>query len=595
MPKDIMRDKSRVRAEKLAYKPPGAPAVPKISKSTDNGDGKKDTPRLSARKPKADKKDKKGVIDKIFVALSPRQVAETADEASAPAEPASSSSLKVERESARRRRPAADPELEKKAPDPSRTPPPSSDVLEARGHTGLSPTERKELEAQRELQRRAAVMMQRMQRGRSSRSEINRMLDRRSVQESLGIEQLERVIEGLEQACDAVTPASSLTQPLTQDAASGSPALGAELSWSEYPAGGSSKQVPSKVEPKELAELRARVPALEHEAATLQAALKLAKEQTAAAEAKVAAAEAKAGAEGKAAAEARAAAADLAAVAKAKLERQASGAGASSGPSTHEVDVLKAENAELRAEVEELSTAAILEDNEKLEQECSSLEMELHGLRRELHAVRSLMSGPQLEHAAALSHLAALKEENALLRAGGASAADGPPQLEKEASRQPTRDPRREKKFFLACGYDVARKQYAAVDVEAVRTMLNARHVNVNCRDNTGCAPLSHAAWAGHEELIGLLVQQGADVDAENLDGATPLHMTVYNDQPRGTAMLVACGAEVAAALEDAGSMGKPEVVAVLKHAAAGKSHPLLQAAKAKAEALQIPAKPAEG
>ena len=146
------------------------------------------------------------------------------------------------------------------------------------------------------------------------------------------------------------------------------------------------------------------------------------------------------------------------------------------------------------------------------------------------------------------------------------------------------RDVQRERELFYACGYDVATKQYATPNLEAVRAAFQGGFVGVNCRDNTGTSPLAHAAWVGHEELIALLIERGADLDAENLDGATPLHYTVYNNQPRAAALLLTCGAEPATALEDTAAVAKPEVLAVLRAAQAGKVHPLLVAARRKAQ-----------
>mgnify|MGYP003329987887 CR=1 FL=1 len=41
--------------------------------------------------------------------------------------------------------------------------------------------------------------------------------------------------------------------------------------------------------------------------------------------------------------------------------------------------------------------------------------------------------------------------------------------------------------------------------------------------------------------LADLLLAHGAQVDAENLDGAGPLHFAVFNHQPRAAALLSLC------------------------------------------------------
>lgn len=46
---------------------------------------------------------------------------------------------------------------------------------------------------------------------------------------------------------------------------------------------------------------------------------------------------------------------------------------------------------------------------------------------------------------------------------------------------------------------------------------------NVNARERNGRTPLHHAANNGHLEVIELLVRSGADTEARDVEGMTPL------------------------------------------------------------------------
>lgn len=46
----------------------------------------------------------------------------------------------------------------------------------------------------------------------------------------------------------------------------------------------------------------------------------------------------------------------------------------------------------------------------------------------------------------------------------------------------------------------------------------------VNCRDTDGYSPLHRASYNGHENVVRVLLQRGADVQARTEDGWQPLH-----------------------------------------------------------------------
>ncbi len=58
-------------------------------------------------------------------------------------------------------------------------------------------------------------------------------------------------------------------------------------------------------------------------------------------------------------------------------------------------------------------------------------------------------------------------------------------------------------------------------------------------------SPLADAMQANDVQRARVLVEQGMDVNAKQVDGMTPLHWAVYHDDVAMTKMLVAAGADV--------------------------------------------------
>ncbi len=76
---------------------------------------------------------------------------------------------------------------------------------------------------------------------------------------------------------------------------------------------------------------------------------------------------------------------------------------------------------------------------------------------------------------------------------------------------------------------------HAAVDndFKGVHTLIAAGSV-VNARDGDGFTPLHFAAQEHAVAIAQLLIDSGADVDAMNLHGNTPLFTAVFNSGGRG-------------------------------------------------------------
>lgn len=48
---------------------------------------------------------------------------------------------------------------------------------------------------------------------------------------------------------------------------------------------------------------------------------------------------------------------------------------------------------------------------------------------------------------------------------------------------------------------------------------------DINARNKDGMTPLHAAAWTGQKEAVGLLIEKGTDIDAKNNEGLTALQM----------------------------------------------------------------------
>jgi ankyrin repeat protein len=72
--------------------------------------------------------------------------------------------------------------------------------------------------------------------------------------------------------------------------------------------------------------------------------------------------------------------------------------------------------------------------------------------------------------------------------------------------------------------------------------------VDVNCVDETGQAPLHHACYLGHLNIVGILLENGASVNQKVSERLlTPLHGAAMNGDPELIAYLVDHGADVGA------------------------------------------------
>ena len=85
-------------------------------------------------------------------------------------------------------------------------------------------------------------------------------------------------------------------------------------------------------------------------------------------------------------------------------------------------------------------------------------------------------------------------------------------------------------------------------DMSGIRALLASDKSLLEARDKDGSTLLHCAVWKGHQSIVALLLEAGADVNAHNQNdhwGTAPLHAAAHANQAELAQMLIEHGADV--------------------------------------------------
>jgi len=148
----------------------------------------------------------------------------------------------------------------------------------------------------------------------------------------------------------------------------------------------------------------------------------------------------------------------------------------------------------------------------------------------------------------------------------------------------------KERDLLIAIGADPHQKDgpVLPLDLATIQRLLEEGVNPDRCRDRSGTSALGVAAYLGRTQAMMLLLEYGADLDAENLDGASPLSMAVFGKSPAAVALLLACEADAEAARSDAQSLNERDCIKIFECWAYERPHELLVKACEHAETINV-------
>ena len=106
--------------------------------------------------------------------------------------------------------------------------------------------------------------------------------------------------------------------------------------------------------------------------------------------------------------------------------------------------------------------------------------------------------------------------------------------------------------LLVGCGSSI-HQAAGTGNIEAVKQHL-AAGADVNADEGTGVTPLHLAAFNSHKEIVELLIAKGADLNAKDKGGKTPLDSAIMLDQTETADLLRKHGGKTGEELKAAGN-----------------------------------------
>jgi ankyrin repeat protein len=165
---------------------------------------------------------------------------------------------------------------------------------------------------------------------------------------------------------------------------------------------------------------------------------------------------------------------------------------------------------------------------------------DIEGVSATMHALYRGQRATAEQLAAALPELDVF-EAAALARAG---------RVRELVAAEPALSRARSADGFTALHYPAF---FGGTEAAAAAEALIAAGADVNARSDNGLAvlPIHSAVAGGHDEVVAVLIDAGADVNATQRHGWTPLHGAAQNGSLASVERLLAAGADPAARNDD--------------------------------------------
>ncbi|KAF8252107.1 ankyrin, partial [Wilcoxina mikolae CBS 423.85] len=94
-------------------------------------------------------------------------------------------------------------------------------------------------------------------------------------------------------------------------------------------------------------------------------------------------------------------------------------------------------------------------------------------------------------------------------------------------------------------GFTTLHRAAAVGDIAKARFLIDTEGATLEAKDCLGWTPLHYAAFSGHDDMVRLLIELGADKESRDNEYRTPLHCAVSKWHESTVQQLVKFGANI--------------------------------------------------